>query len=63
MAAVRAPLLLLLLAAAVSAHCPDDPGCPSTANCTIEFYNQTIGARSHSLSCRRRCHRAPPLTS
>ena len=46
MAMLALLLLLLLLAAAHSAtaHCPDDPGCPSTANCTIKYYNQTIGA-------------------
>ena len=44
---LAAMLALLLLAAAAhstSAHCPDDSGCPSTANCTIQWYNQTIGA-------------------
>jgi hypothetical protein len=36
--------LLAFCAGVVFSHCPDDPSCPSTANCTVQWYNQTIGA-------------------
>ena len=43
-------LLLLLGLGGGAAHCPDDPWCPSTANCTVNWYNQTIGERWHTCA-------------
>jgi hypothetical protein len=43
-------LLLLLGLGGGAAHCPDDPWCPSTANCTVNWYNQTIGERRTSVT-------------